>query len=160
MREFHGRAATRIESEPHIVFDLITDIGRLPEWNVAIEDVQDQPAVLEQGAQWTVKMHPPHAPSWGSVSRVEALDGGHLGFAYETRNTDGNPSYTKWAWDIVRAGEGADIAVSWDVYLETLDRRFLAGPIRRRQLRKEVPASLARLATLVGSRSAQTAPPT
>jgi hypothetical protein len=41
------------------------------------------------------------------------------------------------------------VSVHRDVYLATLDRRLFAGPIRRRQLRKEVAASLAMLATLV-----------
>jgi hypothetical protein len=34
------------------------------------------------------------------------------------------------------------MTVNWDVYLKTLDRRLLAGPIRQRQLRKEVVESL------------------
>ncbi len=41
------------------------------------------------------------------------------------------------------------MSVRWDVYLETLYRRLFAGPIRGRQLRKEVAASLAMLTTLV-----------
>ena len=153
MKEFHGQASTRVNAEPHAVFVVITDVGRLPEWNTAIEAVRDQPAVLAPGEQWTVTMHPPHAPSWGSVSRVEELDRGQLRFAYETRNTDGNPSYTKWAWEMVGGRDGTEITVNWDVYLKTFDRRVLAGPLRKRQLRKEVAASLASLGTLVGSRT-------
>jgi len=34
------------------------------------------------------------------------------------------------------------VSVSWDVYLKTFDRKWLAGPIRKRQLRKEVAESL------------------
>ena len=37
------------------------------------------------------------------------------------------------------------MTVSWDVYLKTLDRKLFAGPIRQRQLRKEVAGSLAAL---------------
>ena len=40
---------------------------------------------------------------------------------------------------------GIAVTVTWDVYLKTLDRKLLAGPIRQRQLRKEVAASLAAL---------------
>ena len=151
MKEFHGDASTRVNAEPTAVFDFITDVGRLPEWNTAIEAVQDQPELLTPGAQWTVTMHPPHVPSWGSVSRVDELDRGQLRFAYETRNTDGNPSFTKWAWEMVCGRDGTEIAVSWDVYLKTFDRRVLAGPLRKRQLRKEVAASLESLTALVGS---------
>ena len=99
-------------------------------------------------------MHPPHVPPWGSVSGVEELDRERLRFAYETRNTDGNPSYTKWAWVMVGGGDGTEITVTWDVYLKTFDRRVLAGPLRKRQLRNEVAASLATLATLVSSTTA------
>jgi uncharacterized protein YndB with AHSA1/START domain len=142
MKEFHGHASARVDAPPQAVYDLITDVGRLPEWNTAIEAVVQHPPALAEGAEWTVKMHPPHVPSWGSISRVEALDRSNLRFAYETRNADGNPSYTKWAWSVVGAGDGAEISVSWDVYLKTLDRRILAGPMRRRMLEREVSNSL------------------
>jgi uncharacterized protein YndB with AHSA1/START domain len=147
MHEFHGRATTRIDATPQAIFDLITDIGRLSEWNTAIAAVVDRPPVLAEGAEWTVKMHPPHAPSWNSVSRVEQLDRHQLRFAYETRNADGNPSYTKWTWQIAGAGNNAELTVTWDCYLKTLDRRILAGPLRKRQLAREVPTSLTAIAT-------------
>src|SRR5271169_2539872 len=149
MKEFHGRASARIDAPPHAVYDLITDVGRLPEWNSAIEAVVERPPTLAEGVEWTVKMHPPGVPSWGSVSRVEALDRPNFRFAYETRNADGNPSYTKWAWEVVGAGDGAEISVSWDVYLKTLDRRILAGPLRRRMLEREVSTSLVALSNSV-----------
>lgn len=60
MREFHGCATTRADVNPQAVFDLITDVGRLPEWNGAIEAVTDRPPALAEGAEWTVTMHPPH----------------------------------------------------------------------------------------------------
>ena len=142
MKEFHGHASARVDARPQAVFDLITDVGRLPEWNTAIEAILERPPDLSEGAQWTVKMHPPHVPSWGSISRVEEIDRPHLHFAYETRNTDGNPSYAKWAWTVVGTANGAEVSVTWDVYLKTLDRRILAGPLRRRQLRREVQNSL------------------
>jgi uncharacterized protein YndB with AHSA1/START domain len=142
MKEFHGHASARIDAPPQAVFDLITDVDRLPEWNTAIEAVVQRPSTLAEGVEWTVKMHPPHVPSWGSISRVETLDRPNLRFAYESRNANGNPSYTKWAWAVVVAGDSAEISVSWDVYLKTLDRRVLAGPLRRRMLEREVSNSL------------------
>ena len=63
-------------------------------------------------------------------------------FGYRTRNEDGNPSYTLWRWEVDPDDSGTKVSVRWDVYLKTLDRRLLAGPIRQRQLRKEVAASL------------------
>ena len=146
---------------PQKVFDLVTDLDRLPEWNAAIEAVLDRPPELTEGVEWTVKMHPPRFPSWKSVSRVEALDRDNRRFVYE-RNADGNPSYATWAWEVVGASDGADVTVTWDCYLETLDRRLLAGPLRKRQLAREVVKSLVAMAnavTATESRAGRTAPP-
>lgn len=149
MDEFHGRASARVDATPEAVFDLITDIARLPEWNAAIEAVVERPPALTDGAEWTIKMHPPRLPSWKSISRLEELDRSHFRFAYETRNADGNPSYVKWAWEVADAGDGAEVTVMWDVYLKTFDRRVLAGPMRKRQLAREVPQSLTAMGAAV-----------
>ena len=80
--------------------------------------------------------------SWKSRSSVQEIDPKALRFAYRTVNEDGNPSYTLWTWEIAAVDSASEVTVSWDVYLKTLDRKWLAGPIRQRQLRKEVAASL------------------
>ena len=149
MDEFHGQASVRVDATPRAVFDFITDVGRLPEWNNAIEAVLAQPAALAEGAEWTVRMHPPGTPRWGSISRVVELSRDRCRFAYQTRNADGNPSYSEWAWAIARSGAGAGVTVTWRVHLKTFDRRFLGGPIRKRQLAREVPRSLAELASAI-----------
>ena len=149
MDEIHGRASLRVDATPEAVFDLITDVDRLPEWNTAIETVLERPPALAEGIEWTVKMHPPRTPSWTSISRVEELDRRRFRFAYETRNGDGNPSRTTWAWEVIGAGRGAEVTVSWDVYLKTVDRKFFGGPLRKRQLAREVPNSLAAMATVM-----------
>jgi hypothetical protein len=97
---------------------------------------------LRVGAEWVVKMHPNRAMTWKSRSSVQELDRDALRFAYRTVNEDGNPSYALWKWEIAPLETGASVTVTWDVYLKTLDRKLLAGPIRQRQLRKEVAASL------------------
>jgi uncharacterized protein YndB with AHSA1/START domain len=153
MDEFHGQASVRVGATPQAVFDLITDVDRLPEWNAAIEAVVERPQTLTEGAEWTVKMHPPRLPSWKSISRVEELDRGRYRFAYRTRNADGNPSYVRWAWEVVDDGGGADVTVTWDCCLKTFDRRFLAGPMRKRQLAREVPRSLAAMVSAVSAAS-------
>ena len=149
MDEFHGRASVRVDATPQAVFDLITDVDRLLEWNAAIEAVVERPPALAEGAEWAIKMHPPRMPSWGSISRVEELDRRRFRFAYQTRNADGNPSYVRWAWEVVGTGTGAEVTVTWDCYLKTVDRRFFGGPIRKRQLAREVPRSLAAMASAV-----------
>jgi uncharacterized protein YndB with AHSA1/START domain len=146
MKEFHGRASTEIDATPQAVFDLITDVDRLPGWNNEIEAVLERPPELTEGDEWTVRMHPPRMPSWQSISRVDKLDRRELRFAYETRNADGNPSFVKWSWAIVDVGDGTEVIVTWDCYLKTFDRKLLAGPIRKRHLAREVPKSLVAMA--------------
>jgi len=149
MDEIHGRASLQVGATPQAVFDLITDVGRLPEWNIAIERVLERPPELAEGVEWTIKMHPPRTPPWTSISRVEELDRHRLRFAYETRNGDGNPSYTKWAWQVTGTGGGAEVTVTWDVYLKTPSRQYFGGPLRKRQLAREVPNSLTAMANAV-----------
>jgi len=145
MQEIHGTATQTITGPPEDVFRLITDVDRLPEWNDAIERVVEPASELAPGAEWIVKMHPARGMSWLSRSRVEEIDHDALRFRYRTWNADGNPSYSDWQWDVVASNGATAVTVTWDVYLKTLDRKLLAGPIRQRQLRKEVAASLAAL---------------
>ena len=142
MQEIHGTASQQVGARPEVVFGVITDIARLPEWNDAIEGVIERPPELTAGAEWVVKMHPNRVMSWKSRSRVATIDMEARCFAYRTWNADGNPSYADWKWEVVPIDSVAQVTVSWDVYLKTLDRKFLAGPIRQRQLRKEVAGSL------------------
>jgi uncharacterized protein YndB with AHSA1/START domain len=149
VREIHDTAEATIEAEPSVLFDLITTIERLPEWNGAIENVIEQPPSLSPGSTWTVQTHPAPLVRWKSVSRLQELDTNARRFAYRTANADGNPSYALWQWQVTPTHLAAKVLVRWDVYLETLDRRWLAGPIRRRQLGSEVAASLKAMANLV-----------
>lgn len=149
MKEFHGQASMTIEAATQQVFELVTDLDRLPEWNTAIAELTDRPEVVTVGSEWTVKMKPPRMPSWGSISRVTELDPEQLRFAYETRNADGNPSSVTWQWQVEPTDDGARIKVSWDCYLRTADRRLFAGPMRKRQLAREVPGSLAAMAKVL-----------
>jgi hypothetical protein len=151
MQEFHGQASVHVDVSPDAAFALVTDVDRLPSWNRAIEAVVERPAELASGSEWTVKMHPPRLPAWFSVSHVEALDPGARRFTYRTRNADGNPSYVNWSWEVSPAADGADVTVTWDCHLKTLDRKLLAGPMRKRQLAREVPASLAALTTALAT---------
>jgi uncharacterized protein YndB with AHSA1/START domain len=146
MREIHGSAEAIMDASPAAVFSTITDIDQLSEWNAAIKQVVERPSGLTPGATWTVEMHPSRPLRWKSVSTLERLDADCLHFSYRTVNADGNPSYTLWSWDLTPTPSGVRVAVRWDAYLETLDRRLLGGPIRRHQLRKEVAASLDALA--------------
>jgi Polyketide cyclase / dehydrase and lipid transport len=142
MQEIHGTALGTVNAAPDATFQLITDIVRLPEWNRAIEHVVEPATDLTKGAEWVVKMHPSRGMSWQSRSRVEEIDKDARRFNYRTWNADGNPSYADWKWEVVPLDSVTQVSVSWDVYLKTLDRRLLAGPIRQRQLHREVAESL------------------
>jgi hypothetical protein len=50
-----------------------------------------------------------------------------------------------------RTGGGAEVTVTWHVYLKTADRRYFGGPIRKRQLAREVPNSLTAMAGAVAA---------
>jgi uncharacterized protein YndB with AHSA1/START domain len=145
MRTFTGTATARMDADPDAVFALLTDIDRLPEWNLAIEAVAERPAVLEAGSRWIVVMHPPRLPRWRSRSTVLELDRDRRRFAHRTVNDDGNPSYLIWSWEVDPAGLGSEVRVRWEAHLLTPVRRFLASRIRRPQLDREVQTSLAAL---------------
>ena len=152
MKEFRGEAALTVRASADAAYALITDVRRLPEWNDAIERVVADAGELVTGAEWTVRMHPPHMPSWGSVSRVDVLDRGARTFSYSTRNADGNPSSVVWHWTVEPTDhDHAVVRVRWHCMLRTLDRRLLAGPMRKRQLEREVPRSLAALSSALES---------
>lgn len=158
MRTFLGTASVHATADPATVFAAITDVDALPQWNAAIERVVDRPALLETGARWTVRMHPRHVPPWNSVSTVEVLDAVRRHFGYRTQHAGGNPSFVLWHWSVVPSDGGADVTVTWDCTLNTADRRWLGGPIRKRQLAREVPASLAALAARIRAGTARPQP--
>src|SRR6476620_6170107 len=111
MDEFHGSATTHVEAPASAVFDTITDIERLPEWNAAVERVIEVPATMDEGAQWVVVIHPRHIPSWHSRATLVLLDRQGLQFAHRSQTDDGNPSHAEWHWTVVPSGEGADLTV-------------------------------------------------
>jgi uncharacterized protein YndB with AHSA1/START domain len=92
MHEFHGTATAFVDATPETVFDLITDIHRLPTWKAAIERVVDAPASLSYGSEWLVVMHPSGLPRWNSRSHLEAINRDTLRFAYGSCSDDGNAS--------------------------------------------------------------------
>ena len=46
-----------VDASPEAVFDLVTDLQRLPEWNRGITEVVEAPSRLEQGVVWKVRVH-------------------------------------------------------------------------------------------------------
>jgi uncharacterized protein YndB with AHSA1/START domain len=154
MRQFSGSATAFIDSPPEAIFDVITDVERLPEWNAAVESVVSAPPLLRAGSEWVVVMHPKGMPKWNSRSAAVEINRDALRFVYRSMSDDGNPSFVRWSWQIAAADGGAQVVVSWEAHPETFWRRMLFAPyLRRPQLNKEVPLSLQVLDHLVSRRS-------
>lgn len=143
-------ANARIDAQPEAVFDVVTSMSRLPEWNPAITEVLDAPARLEPGAVWRVRLHA-LGQSWVSRSEVVAFDPAARRFAYRSQSDDGNPSYADWEWQVEQDGTGSRVMVTVDLNPVTFWRRRLLIRVRRPALRKEMQASLAALGDAVGA---------
>src|SRR5437879_3966969 len=130
MPEFHGSASERIAARPDAVFDLITDINRLPRWNACIDHVVDKPADLGDGAEWVVKMHVPRMPKWDSRSTLVELNRDARRFVHRSQSDDGNPSYAIWTWEVTPVDGVSELTVRWEGHPETFWRRVLFSRIR------------------------------
>ncbi len=140
--EFTGAVTRRMAARPRAVWDAVTDLERLSEWNDAIEAVADAPEDLRPGAQWVVVMHPAGWPRWRSRSIIEELDHGALRFVHTTRSDDDNPSWATWTWQTRPEGAGTELSVTWRVHPRTLGRRSVLDRLRRRMLQREFRRSL------------------
>lgn len=143
-----GTATGTVPAPPTAVFEAITDIDRLPEWNKVIQRVVERPEGLNEGAEWVVAIKPPGMPEWLSRSRTLEHDPATHRFRYRTFTDDGNPSWATWEWDVKAAGEGSTVTVSWELHPQTFARRVIFSRIRNRALRREVPESIAAVGAL------------
>lgn len=145
---FQATSVSRhIATPPDIVFELITDPGRLPQWNGRIRQVLERPATLEVGSQWVVEMNV-MGTRFPSRSTVLELDRARGRFAHRSKRDDANPSHTVWTWEVASEGTGSRVTLAWDLRGLTLGRRLLAIPIRSRQIPTEAATSLAALGKL------------
>lgn len=143
------RVTSKVAAPPGTVFDLITDLDRLPEWNANMTAIVDRRPTLTTGTEWVVEFHA-LGQTWRSRSRLETLDPERRVFAYRSRTDDGNPSYAAWEWQVHESGNDALVTVAWELHPATFWRKVLLGPVRHRQLRHaEVPASIAALASML-----------
>jgi uncharacterized protein YndB with AHSA1/START domain len=130
-----------VSAPPEAVFDLITDIGRLPEWNREIRAIHEQPATLTPGAEWAVEIHA-MGTHWPSRSTVVDCDRAVGVFAYRSQSDDGNPSYGDWLWEVRPHAHGTEVRVHLSAHPRTFWRRYLLSNLRRAPLRKAVRKSL------------------
>ena len=101
-----GSVSTDLEAGADVVFALVTDVARLPEWNDRIEALESPAGELEVGDRWTVRVHLP-GKRFASVSEVLELDRGERRFVHRSKPDDDNPSHTVWTWTVEPAGPGA-----------------------------------------------------
>jgi uncharacterized protein YndB with AHSA1/START domain len=130
-----------VEADPDGLFEVLTDVDHLAEWNHIISRVLRRPNEMTSGAEWVVEMHA-MGQTWPSRSRVEAIDRAARRFSYRSGTDDANPSYTVWHWQIEPHPMGAGVAVSWELNPKTFWRRHLIVHLRRRALAREVPSSI------------------
>jgi len=143
------RVTSTLAAPPDAVFDLITDLDRLPEWNANMTTVVERPPALTPGTEWVVEFRA-MGQTWRSRSRLETLDPERRVFSYRSGTDDGNPSYAVWEWQVRENGNGAHVTVAWELHPATFWRKVLLGPVRHRQLRRaEVPASMAALSSVL-----------
>jgi uncharacterized protein YndB with AHSA1/START domain len=133
-----------IEASPEAVFDQITDLDRLPEWNREIREVREQPAALVPGAQWVVEIHS-MGTHWPSRSSVVEIDRDKGLFAYKSQSDDGNPSVATWVWRITPHERGCEVHLAASVRPKTFWRRHRFSKIRGRILPGAVHTSLQNL---------------
>lgn len=141
----HASASRVVDAPPDDVFNTITDVARLPDWNDAITAVIEQPDQLDVGTQWVVEMHA-LGKTWHSRSELETFDPTSRCFAYRSATDDGNPSYALWTWVVSDQADRALVTVACELHPVSFWRRALLVRIRERQLaRTELPHSLASL---------------
>jgi uncharacterized protein YndB with AHSA1/START domain len=139
--DFNLTATTVIDAPAAEVFERITDIAHLPDWNLEIPRVIERPAALGVGAQWVVQIHALKS-HWNSRSTVTELDRERGRFAYRSQSDDGNPSHADWRWDVIAEGGVTRVTVSVAAHPKTRFRRLIASRIRPRGLQKAMQQSL------------------
>jgi uncharacterized protein YndB with AHSA1/START domain len=141
--EYTLQATTVVPAEPAEVFDVITDIERLPDWNLEIPKVVTAPAVLDVGSEWVVTIHAMKT-HWNSRSRAVEVDRERGRFTYRSQSDDGNPSHAEWRWQLMPApsGRGTRVSVEVDVHPRTFLRKWVLSPLRKSGLHKAMNQSL------------------
>ena len=139
--EYTLHATTVVDAPSALVFERITDIDRLCDWNAEIHDVVERPAALRPGAEWVVEIRA-MKKHWNSRSRLTELDVDRGRFAYRSQTDDGNPSYADWRWQLTPVPAGTRVDVEVDVRPRTFWRIHLFSKVRRRSLAKAMQHSL------------------
>ncbi len=151
--EYTLRSTAVVPASPDQVFAVITDIERLPDWNIEIPRVVESPALLDVGTEWVVTIHAMKT-HWNSRARAVEVDTERYRFAYRSQSDDGNPSHADWRWQLVPgpSGHGTEVTVEVDVHPRTFMRKWILSGLRRPSLRRAIDRSLLALREQVSVR--------
>jgi uncharacterized protein YndB with AHSA1/START domain len=138
-------ATTTVPAPLDIVFDRITDIDRLPDWNAEISRVVASHGSVVPGAEWVVHLRA-MGTQWDSRSRAVDVDRTGGRFAYRSQSDDGNPSWADWTWELAEHDGVTDVRVRAELNPKTFWRRRLLVHLRRPFLRRAMRRSLVALA--------------
>jgi Polyketide cyclase / dehydrase and lipid transport len=141
-------ATAHVDAAAGPVFDLVTSVPRLPEWNPGITEVLDTPPHLVPGSVWRVRIRA-LGQSWVSRSEVVTLDPAAGHFAYRSQSDDGNPSFADWDWHVEPEGSGTRVTVTVELEPLTFWRKHVLVRLRRPALRGEMRRSVAALGPAV-----------
>jgi uncharacterized protein YndB with AHSA1/START domain len=147
---YDGAVTFHLSAAPNTVFDFITDVDRLPQWNAQIPRVIKSADTLAEGSEWVIVQRGlGPGVQWSSRAQVIELNRATRRFVYRSRSDGPNPSFAMWTWDVAPAGIGSTVMVSWQLNPKTFWRKVLAAGVRHRQLKREVRASLQTMSRLI-----------
>ena len=147
---YDGAVAFHVSASPTVVFDLITDVDRLPQWNAQIPRVIKSVENLVEGSEWVIVQRGlGPGVQWSSRAQVIELNRATRRFVYRSRSEGPNPSFAMWTWSVTPAGKGSVVRVGWQLNPKTFWRKALTAGLRHRQLKREVRASLQDMARLI-----------
>ena len=139
--EYTLKANTVIDAPAAAVFERITDLDHLPDWNTEIRRVIERPPAVQVGAQWLVRIKA-MGNGWDSRSTALVIDPEHGRFAYRSQTDDGNPSYAEWRWQLSPDPAGTRVDVEVDIRPRTSARRYVLSGMRRPSLHRAMRRSL------------------
>jgi uncharacterized protein YndB with AHSA1/START domain len=144
--KMRGTASRYVAAPPDVVFGVVTDVERLPEWNQRMTGVVEVPEELRAGAEWVVGFRI-GGSRFNSRSVAMEVDAHRRRFVHRSKPDDDNPSFTLWTWEVEPEGAGSRVMLSWHFQPATLLRKAVLSPIRAWQMpRHDAPDSLAALA--------------
>ena len=149
--ELHASASRTVPATPDEVFDLITSVDRLPEWNADLPKVVQPGLLCDEGDEWVMEIHA-LGSHWNSRSTVIERDPNPGAPVRLSGPAKRRRQPVVCALDVgvdLLVDEGTRISVRWSLRPRTFWRKALFARIRHRQLRGEVATSLRALQSMV-----------